>query len=119
MRTESERRQLLEGISQNVNHKVGGGGGGGGGKEKGEDHAFNVGVQNLGMLGLSVPKPLIITIHQGKCLSLSVSKLTFFIIIIYRGVTGMLITLVLLIFSALDVLFFFLPTANFDSRVVR
>ena len=89
-------------------------------KEKGEDHAFNVGVQNLGMLGLSVPKPLIITIHQGKCLSLSVSKLTFFIIIIiYRGVTGMLITLVLLIFSALDVLFFFLPTANFDSRVVR
>ena len=103
----------------------GGGGGGGdegeveGGKEKGEDHAFNVGVQNLGMLGLSVPKPLIITIHQGKCLSLSVSKLTFFIIIIYRGVTGMLITLVLLIFSALDVLFFFLPTANFDSRVVR
>ncbi|XP_066025506.1 adipocyte plasma membrane-associated protein-like isoform X2 [Pocillopora verrucosa] len=34
------------------------------------------------------------------------------------GVTGMLITLVLLIFSALDVLFFFLPTANFDSRVV-
>ena len=49
-----------------------------GGKEKGEDHAFNVGVQNLGMLGLSVPKPLIITIHQGKCLSLSVSKLTFF-----------------------------------------
>ena len=36
-----------------------------GGKEKGEDHAFNVGVQNLGMLGLSVPKPLIITIHRG------------------------------------------------------
>ena len=81
MRTESERRQLLEGISQNVNHKVGGGGGeegegggggggggdegeGEGGKEKGEDHAFNVGVQNLGMLGLSVPKPLIITIHR-------------------------------------------------------
>lgn len=26
MRTESERRQLLEGISQNVNHKGGGGG---------------------------------------------------------------------------------------------
>ena len=101
---------------------MGGGGGdegegeGGGGKEK----TTHVGVQNLGMLGLSVPKPLIITIHQGKCLSPSVSKLTFFIIIIiYRGVTGMLITLVLLIFSALDVLFFFLPTANFDSRVVR
>ena len=39
MRTESERRQLLEGISQNINHKVGGGGDEGegeGGKEKGE-----------------------------------------------------------------------------------
>ena len=39
MRTESERRQLLEGISQNVNHKGGGGGGDEGevegGKEKG------------------------------------------------------------------------------------
>lgn len=34
------------------------------------------------------------------------------------AVTGMLLTLVLLIFSALDVLFFFLPTSNFDSRVV-
>lgn len=37
MRTESERRQLLEGISQNVNHKGGGDEGEGeGGKEKGE-----------------------------------------------------------------------------------
>ncbi|XP_022804214.1 adipocyte plasma membrane-associated protein-like [Stylophora pistillata] len=34
------------------------------------------------------------------------------------AVTRMLLTLVLLIFSALDVLFFFLPTSNFDSRVV-
>ena len=90
------------------------------GKGEGERRRPRMLEYNLGMLGLSVPKPLIITIHQGKCLSPSVSKLTFFIIIIiYRGVTGMLITLVLLIFSALDVLFFFLPTANFDSRVVR
>ena len=90
------------------------------GKGEGERRRPRMLGYNLGMLGLSVPKPLIITIHQGKCLSPSVSKLTFFIIIIiYRGVTGMLITLVLLIFSALDVLFFFLPTANFDSRVVR
>ena len=71
---------------------MGGGGGedegeGEGGKEKGEDHAFNVGVQNLGMLGLSVPKPLIITIHQGKCLSLSVSKLTFFLLLLFTGVS--------------------------------
>ncbi|CAH3043644.1 unnamed protein product [Pocillopora meandrina] len=34
------------------------------------------------------------------------------------GVTGMLITLFLLILSALDVLFFFLPNSNFDPKAV-